>query len=129
MGLSQSKDPNGAVVLITGCSEGGIGYALAEYVEDLELHDEAGCIVERFMHCLEIGWKPTSASTRCFPPFMISPYVRHCRREFATRGCTVHATSRRLATMEGLKAKGIHTLEMDVTSPPSIEVRWSKKIK
>lgn len=57
-------------VLITGCSEGGIGDALA--------------------------------------------------REFRARGLTVFATARSVSKMSTLAPLGIHTLELDVTSEPSI---------
>lgn len=58
-------------VLITGCSEGGIGDALAI--------------------------------------------------EFQSRGARVFATARNPSKMEHLKAMGIETLSLDVTSPQSIE--------
>jgi len=58
------------VVLITGCSTGGIGY--------------------------------------------------HLCQEFARRGCTVYATSRRLKSMEGLTGHNIHTRELDVRDEDAV---------
>ncbi|KAB5585091.1 short-chain dehydrogenase/reductase [Coniochaeta sp. 2T2.1] len=63
-------------LLITGCSEGGIGDALA--------------------------------------------------REFRARGLTVFATARNVSKMRALEPLGIHTLELDVTSEPSIAAAVEK---
>ncbi|KAB5527952.1 hypothetical protein GE09DRAFT_1149754 [Coniochaeta sp. 2T2.1] len=63
-------------ILITGCSEGGIGDALA--------------------------------------------------REFRARGLTVFATARNVSKMKALEPLGIHTLELDVTSEPSIAAAVGK---
>ncbi|KAI0778753.1 NAD-P-binding protein [Trametes elegans] len=60
-----------SVVLVTGCSKGGIGFALCE--------------------------------------------------EFASRGCVVYATARRLEAMEGLSGHdNVHTLPLDVTSDENV---------
>jgi len=54
-----------SVVLVTGCSKGGIGYALCQ--------------------------------------------------QFASRGCTVYATARRLGLLDGLQQQGCICMELDVT--------------
>ncbi|OSD03376.1 NAD-P-binding protein [Trametes coccinea BRFM310] len=41
--------------------------------------------------------------------------------EFASRGCTVYATARRLEAMEGFSQPNIHTLSLDVTSDESVQ--------
>ncbi|KAI9068709.1 NAD-P-binding protein [Trametes sanguinea] len=40
--------------------------------------------------------------------------------EFASRGCIVYATTRRLEAMEGFSRSNIHTLSLDVTSDESV---------
>ncbi|KAI0360996.1 NAD-P-binding protein [Trametes cingulata] len=65
--MSDSK----IVVLVTGCSKGGIGFALCE--------------------------------------------------EFASRGCIVYATARRVEAMEGFKHDNIHTLALDVTKDENVQ--------
>ncbi|KAI0673712.1 NAD-P-binding protein [Trametes maxima] len=59
------------VVLITGCSKGGIGFSLCD--------------------------------------------------EFASKGCIVYATARRLNAMEGFKHENIHTLSLDVTNDTNVQ--------
>ncbi|KAI8990581.1 NAD-P-binding protein [Trametes punicea] len=61
---------NKTVILITGCSRGGIGFALSE--------------------------------------------------EFASRGCTVYATARRVEAMKGFAQDNIHTLALDVTNDQNV---------
>ncbi|KAI0652438.1 NAD-P-binding protein [Trametes meyenii] len=65
--MSSSK----TVVLITGCSKGGIGFSLCE--------------------------------------------------EFASKGCIVYATARRLDAMEGFTHDNIHTLPLDVTHDANVK--------
>lgn len=64
-GSPEMKNPLNLVVLITGCSAGGMGYYFAE--------------------------------------------------EFASRGCKVYATARRISSMDGLGEK-IMRLELDITN-------------
>ncbi|KAH7334291.1 NAD-P-binding protein [Rhizoctonia solani] len=71
--------PSSPVVLLTGCSFGGIGYALCE--------------------------------------------------AFASRGCIVYATSRRLESMSTLTHPSIRCLEMDVTSDNSVNKCVEKVIE
>ena len=41
--------------------------------------------------------------------------------QFAERGCTVYATSRRLETMEGFRHENIRTMVMDVTKDDDVQ--------
>ncbi|KAI1793158.1 NAD-P-binding protein [Ganoderma leucocontextum] len=68
-----------AVVLIAGCSEGGIGFAAA--------------------------------------------------KEYASRGCKVHATARRLETMESLTHANAERLKLDVTDEPGVKAAVEHVIK